>query len=146
MKLTIRVLSAAIALLILGSGLQLEAQDTGFVVIVNSANSINSASKSDVSKWFQKKVTKWADGSTIEPVDQGADSAVREEFSEVVHGKGVSAIKSYWQKRIFSGKGVPPAEAGSDAEVIAFVKSNSGAVGYVSASADLSGVKVVQLQ
>jgi ABC-type phosphate transport system substrate-binding protein len=46
---------------------------------------------------------------------------------------------------VFSGKDVPPPEKGTDADVVAFVKSNPGAIGYVAAgSAD--GVKVVSLK
>ena len=47
---------------------------------------------------------------------------------------------------MFSGRDVPPAIAKSDAEVLAFVRANRGAVGYVTAGADLAGVKVLAVK
>ncbi len=114
-----------------------------WVVIVNKANPITEASKDEVAKWFLKKKTTWENSQKILPVDQSPSSLVRKAFSKEVLGKSVSAVRRYWQKMIFSGRGVPPVEKGSDAKVIDYVKSNPGAVGYVSSNADVSGVKVI---
>ncbi|MEJ2545582.1 MAG: hypothetical protein P8Y99_16080 [Calditrichaceae bacterium] len=75
-----------------------------------------------------------------------ADSDTRQAFAKSVHGKSVNAIKAYWQKKIFTGKGVPPVEKKSDSEIIAFVKDNSGAIGYVSSKAFVVAVKVVTVK
>ena len=86
----------------------------------------------------------WINGTTAMPVDQAASSDIREAFSLEVHGRDVGAIKSYWQRQIFSGRGVPPPELASDREVLDFVRANQGAVGYVSTSAKTGdGVKVL---
>jgi len=116
-----------------------------FKVIVNDENPVSALTKDNVSNFFLKKTIKWDNGSKVEPVDLGADSDTRKSFSDNIHGKAVSAIKAYWQKKIFSGKGIPPSEKNSDAEVIAFVKSKPGAIGYVSAGTSTSGVKVVKI-
>jgi ABC-type phosphate transport system substrate-binding protein len=79
-------------------------------------------------------------------VDQGKASSVRAAFSKAVLGRPVSAVESYWQQQIFSGKDVPPAAKGSDDEVVTFVKANPGAIGYVSAGASTAGVKVVDVK
>jgi ABC-type phosphate transport system substrate-binding protein len=120
-------------------------QAQNFKVIVNEANATTSLSKKDVSEIFLKTKTSWDDGSKIVPVDQTARSATRAEFSQEIHGRSVGAIRSHWQQAAFSGAGTAPAERPSDAEVIAFVKNNPGAVGYISADADVSGVKVVAI-
>ena len=117
-----------------------------FQLIVNSGNPVASMDAKDVAKLFIKRVSAWDDGVSADPVDQAPDSAVREAFSETVHGRSVTAVKSYWQKQIFSGRGVPPPELSSDAAVVDFVKKNRGAIGYVSAGADVSGVKVITLK
>ena len=116
-----------------------------YKVIVNDANSIKEINKSELSDIFLKKTTKWSDNKKIEPVNLDADSDTRQAFAKSVHGKSVNAIKAYWQKKIFTGKGVPPVEKKSDAEVIAFVKENSGAIGYVSSNTAVSGVKVLKI-
>ena len=102
-------------------------------------------SKAQVSKLLLKKTTKRDDGTKALPVDQRADAAVRIDFSKEILGKSVSSVKSYWQKLIFSGRAVPPPVKASDAEVVAFVKANPGAVGYVSASTSVDGVKVLKV-
>lgn len=98
--------------------------------------------KEQASKLFLKKVTKWDNGHPVLPVDLGAASAVRETFSREVHGKTVTAIKSYWQQKIFSGRDVPPPEKQSDAEVLAYAQANVDAIGYISENSRAGNTKV----
>lgn len=114
-----------------------------YVLIANESVTESSLSKDDVSSIFLKTKSKWGDGSAITPVDQSARAVVREAFSQEVHGRGVGAIRSHWQQAAFSGAGTAPIERGNDTDVVAFVKSNPGAVGYVSADAAIDGVKVI---
>lgn len=73
-------------------------------------------------------------------------SVARRDFTREVHGKDVSAIKSYWQKLIFSGRATPPSEMRSEQDVVDFVRGRKGAIGYVSAGTALGrGVKVLQI-
>jgi len=122
------------------------AQGGGFVVIVNTSNGVDQLSKDDVAKLFTKREQRWPNGQNVMPVDLTESSNVREQFTASVHGKSVSAIKSYWQRQIFSGRNVPPPELNSDADVVAFVRSNPSAIGYVSANTALgSGVKSIRV-
>ena len=124
------------------------AQDAGFLVVVNAANPTTEMERSRVGKAFLKKLKRWEgpDKLAIEPVDQDEKSPVRTAFTQAVHAKKVSAIKSYWQRMIFSGRDVPPPELGSDQAVLEFVRAEKGAVGYVSPDADLGeGVKELKL-
>lgn len=124
-------------------GLAIQAQT--FKVIVNVDNSTTSLSPKELSDIFLKKHLKWKNNENIIPVDMSSRSAVREDFSNVVHGKTVSAVKSYWQQFVFAGKGTPPVEKNNDIEVVEYVKRNPGAIGYVSLNSDVSGVKVISL-
>jgi ABC-type phosphate transport system substrate-binding protein len=114
-------------------------------IIVNESNDVTSVSKEQLSRLFLKKTTKWDNGTKVTPVDLVSNSDVRESFCEKIHGKSISAIKAYWQKKIFTGKGIPPVELKSDTEIIEFVRSNPGAVAYVSASTNTAGVKVIEV-
>jgi len=134
---------AAICLLC-AMGVTLHAQD--FNLVVHPDNPNDSVSAQDLSSWFLLQVTTWPTGGKITPVDQSDEAVITSAFCEKVHGKSLSAIKSFWQKKIFSGKGVPPKKVASDEEVINFVKANPGAIGYVSSSASTAGVKVIKLQ
>ncbi|HEX9982777.1 MAG TPA: hypothetical protein VGF69_05910 [Thermoanaerobaculia bacterium] len=102
--------------------------------------------KTELASVFMKKTAKWPHGTLVVPVDQNEKSSVRTIFTNDVHGKSVSAVKSYWQQQIFSGRDVPPVEKSSEAQVIAFVKANAGAVAYVSDTADVSGTKTITVR
>jgi ABC-type phosphate transport system substrate-binding protein len=115
-------------------------------VIVNPRNSIASADRSFLADAFLKKTTRWRSGDVILPADLGADSPVRRKFTEDVLNRSVTAVRSYWQQMIFSGRDIPPPELDSDEEVVRYVVKHPGAVGYVSGSADVGAAKVVSVK
>jgi len=137
-----RVLSA----MVLAMAISAFAGAADFKVIVNSSNSSAKISKTDLNAIFLKKMARWSDGTPVEPVNQSKKSAVRESFTTTVHGKSVAAVDSYWQQQIFSGRDVPPPEKASDAEIVAFVRSNPGAIGYVTNAAATAGVKTISVE
>ena len=112
-------------------------------VVVNEANPVSSLSRQEVSDLFLKKTSRWAQLGLVMPVDQPEGAAVRETLNREIHHKSLSAVRAYWQQRIFSGRDVPPPEKDGDAEVLSFVRKNPGAIGYISSSASAAGVKVV---
>lgn len=123
-----------------------QAETRDFLVVVNPANSTGSVDRRFLSQAFLKKTTHWDGGEVIRPVDLPADSDTRRRFSEAVHGRSVSAVKSYWQQVIFSGRGVPPPELESDEAVLRHVTRYPGAIGYVSAGANLRGARVLSVR
>lgn len=113
------------------------AEVAAFRVVVHAANPVTTLTKAELARLFLKKTTVWSDGRAALPVDLDAQSAVRRGFSRRVLQRDVASVKTYWQQMIFSGRGVPPAEKASDSEVLAFVRANNGAVGYVSSDTAL---------
>ncbi|MGZ8414705.1 MAG: phosphate ABC transporter substrate-binding protein [Gemmatirosa sp.] len=135
-----RILSGVASLLVLLALPTTRAQAQGYVVVVNAAGP-STLAKDDVSKAFLKK------GGALVAVDQAKSAKVRDAFSKDVLGRPASAVATYWQQQIFAGKDVPPSEKGDDAAVLAFVKGNPKAIGYVAAGTELgAGVKAVSLQ
>jgi ABC-type phosphate transport system substrate-binding protein len=117
--------------------------EPGVRVVVNEANPVSSLSRDELSDRFLKKVSFWADGTLVLPVDQAEDAAVRDTFTREILRKSSSALRAYWHQRIFSGRDIPPLQKDDDAAVLAFVRRNRGAIGYVSAEAPVAGVKVI---
>jgi len=117
-----------------------------YVVIVNAANSTSSVERKFLSDAFLKKTTRWSGGQAIRPVDQSVDSAVRRRFSEEVLERSVTAVRSYWQQVIFSGRDVPPPELSGDESVLEYIKNHAGAVGYVSGGASTAGTRVLSVR
>lgn len=99
-----------------------------------------------VAEVFLKKVTRWSNGASIHPVDLPPNSKTRQAFSQHVIKRSVSAVRSYWQQRIFSGRDIPPPEVDTEPAAVRFVATHVGAIGYVSAETDLSGVKIITIE
>jgi len=116
-----------------------------FIVIVNSENELDSISRKKLSKVFLKKTSRWETGDMVVPVDQKTESSTRIAFTSRIHKKKVSSIKAYWQKKIFTGRAIPPVELASDKEVIQFVSERTGAIGYISVNARISDYSVKKL-
>jgi hypothetical protein len=74
------------------------------------------------------------------------NSEVRRRFTEQILRRPLSAVRAYWQQRIFSGRELPPPELESDEQVASYVRKNAGAVGYVSGSSSLDGLKAISVQ
>jgi ABC-type phosphate transport system substrate-binding protein len=115
-------------------------------LIVDPANSTTSVDRVFVAQAFLKKVRRWPDGGTIHPVDLARGSPIRSRWSSDVLSRSVDAVKIYWQQMIFSGRELPPPEMGSDDEVVDYVLRRPGSIGYVSASTNLRGTKVLTVR
>jgi ABC-type phosphate transport system substrate-binding protein len=129
-------------LTVVGVALPLCAENAGMRVIVNAANPLPSMLRDDVAKLFTGKNNKWPDGSAVLPVDLAGKTPTRRLFSTEILNKELEAVESLWQQLIFNGKAVPPPIKATEAEVVAYVKENPGAIGYISYATDLvAGVK-----
>ena len=117
-----------------------------YLVIAHASSGADALASQALSDIFLKKTETWPDGAAVTPVDQIPRSPVRGKFSRAIHKKPLGAIKAYWNKLIFSGKGTPPPELKTNDEIIAFVKDTPGSIGYVDTDTDTAGVKVIAVQ
>lgn len=141
------VLFALFALLVLVTPTHVSAEPSpAFVVIVNPQNPYLALDRSFVADAFLKKVTRWPNGDVIKPVDLPPRSRTRARFSEEVLKRSIAAVKSYWNQMIFSGRDVPPPELSTEEEVVKYVLTHAGAVGYVSGDARLGDAKIVTIR
>ena len=132
--------------LVLSAGVARAQGESGYRIVVNGRNGVERMSRDELSRLFLKKTTSWSNGQTVAIVDRAEASDVRQKFTADVHQRQVRAVKRYWQQMIFGGRAVPPPEKASDDEVLAYVRSNPNAIGYVSASTSLGdGVKTVNV-
>ena len=127
------------------------AAEERLMVIVNADNPVTQLSSVELEKIFLGKRGFWEWGKPVKTVDlieQGIkeDESSRALFSEDFMGKSLTALKSYWIRSIFSGKGQPPLVFPNAAGVIGYVGENMEAIGYVPRKEALSGkVKVLQV-
>ncbi|MBF7073037.1 phosphate ABC transporter substrate-binding protein [Glaciecola sp. MH2013] len=114
------------------------------VVVVNPANA-NALDSKTVQRIFLGKDKKFADGAETIAVNQVADNQIRQDFDQNVLGRSSSQVSAYWSKLVFTGKGIPPKEVASDAEVIDLVSKNPSVIGYINKASVTDAVKVVEL-
>lgn len=132
--------------IILASGLLIASQSVfaELVIVVNPANT-NAIDAKQIKRIFLGKDKKFPDGSESIPVNQLQESTLRQEFDESVLGRSSSQVSAYWSKLVFTGKGIPPKEVTSDAQVIDLVSKNPSVIGYVNKSSVNDSVKTVAL-
>lgn len=117
-----------------------------FIVIVHESNPTAALSRSELSRLFLKRTTRWKGSLKIHPVDLPSSSLLRQTFSKTVHGKDVSWVEAYWRKMIFAGRSSQPPELDSEDRALEFVRDNPGAIAYVSRSTTLGkGVRPLQI-
>jgi ABC-type phosphate transport system substrate-binding protein len=112
-------------------------------VIAHPTVSVDAMARKDLTRIFLKKKASWPDRKKAEPINQNVKSPLRDIFASQVLGMSNKEMDSYWQGQVFSGRKSPPPTAASDREVLDFVRTTPGAVGYVSKGASTSGVKVI---
>ncbi|WP_092945124.1 hypothetical protein [Roseateles sp. YR242] len=112
-------------------------------VVVSAKSPVGNMTADQVSAIFLGKSNALPNGSAAVAVDLPEAAAARETFYTKATGKSSAQVKAAWSRLVFSGKGTPPKELGSAADVKKFVAGNPDAIGYIEKSAVDGSVKVV---
>ena len=114
-------------------------------VIANPSVKQSELSGEEIRGVFLVTKTSLSDGSRVEPVLLKG-GPVHQTFVTQYLGKSDFALETYYRSLVFTGKGLMPIALPSDAAVVAYVARTKGAVGYVSAAAIISGVKILDIK
>ncbi len=146
-KAALRGLATSLLLLlgVVAMGLPSQAEQRfSFRVIVHPDSEVKSLTVSEIRAKFYKKDLNWPDGTEVLPVDLPVDSRTRITFSDAILGKTPEEVQTSWFQRTFDGL-TPPAEAANNAQVVSYVKSTPGAIGYVSRNTALGGTRSIDI-
>ena len=113
------------------------------IVIANDSVSVSTIDDSTIQKIYLGKKSKWEDGTKIVPFAL-ANGNVHEVFLNTYIKKSPSQFSTYWKQMIFSGKGVPPTAFGSEEEMVKYVSTTSGAIGYIDSATPHNDVRVLK--
>ncbi len=105
-----------------------------FAGVVAISNPADSYSKEDVAKAWKGKIT-------VQLVENAMAS---EAFYRDIIGKSATSVKKKLKRKVFAGRMAPPQTLNSDSEVINYVSSNPGSIGYVNDSSVNASVKVIK--
>ena len=111
------------------------------VVVIGHAG-IDKIDAVTVQKVFTGRVVELG-GVALTPINASAGSATRLRFLQAFLNQDEDKYVAYWTVRRYIGKGVPPKELASASDVIRFVQSTPGAIGYVEQSDLVPGLNVL---
>jgi TonB family protein len=111
-------------------------------VIANPSVKADAISAQEIKTVFLLQRTALRDGTHVEPVLSRGGPA-HAAFLKDYLGQNDDALQNYYRSLVFTGKGLMPKALHTDEEVVAYVARTRGAIGYVSATATLDGVKTL---
>ena len=82
-------------------------------------------------------------GVRVTPVNLPSGSPIRDDFLRGYLDQDEDKYTGYWTVRRYIGKGAPPRELATPAEVIDFVSKTAGAIGYVDRAEVGQGVRIL---
>jgi TonB family protein len=134
-----RLLSLVAAVVMFGS---VHAQSGNVRIIANPSVKAETISASEIKSVFLEERSSLRDGTHVEPVLSRGGPA-HATFLKDYLGQNDDALQNYYRSLVFTGKGLMPKALHTDEEVVAYVARTRGAIGYVSATATLDGVKTL---
>ncbi len=136
------VLAALIGILSPGSAITYAGEDV--VIIANKDVPTSSISGKDLKKIFLAKKTEWDNGSNLGFVTL-AGGDIHKVFLKRYLSKSSSQFRRYYRTLVFTGKGKAPLSFSSEGEVVGYVTSTGGSIGYVSAGTSTGSAKVLNV-
>jgi len=116
----------------------------GVYVVVSAQSDVRELAKKDVLALYTGHTRVFPNGEAAVPLDQDRDGQVRASFYQALTGMDIARINSYWARLHFTGQVQPPQVAGDDdAAVIARLRADPRAIGYLVDEPKGAGVRVV---
>lgn len=119
------------------------AADVGLVVIAHP--SVPRLDAAAISRLYTGRIVE-VSGVGLTPVNARSGSVMRDRFLQLYLSQDDDHYTGYWTVRRYIGKGKPPREFGSSAEIIDFVQNTPGAVGYIFSAELRPGTAVVVIR
>lgn len=133
----VRILTLCYGLLLASVG------SAEIVVVVNPQNPLASLDRRALVDLYMGRTRFFPDGSLVLRLDQAPESAVREAFYRALVHKSVAEVNAYWARLLFTGRASPPQVLEGSQAVLAAVRDNVNAIGYVDSQDLDDSVKVV---
>lgn len=104
------------------------------VVIVNITNPINTLDKSEAKFYYLRTIRRTWPGldTPIRPADYSMANPVRESFLKNILRMNDSRVASYFKQKEYAESLPMPQSFQSEEEVINYVATHNGAIGYIS--------------
>ena len=101
-------------------------------------------SSSMIRKIYLGKTTKWEDGSSIFPTTLNRGESHKLFLKKFIR-KSPLQFNTFWKRSIFTGKGQPFKKCTNDNEVVEFIATHPGSIGYIDSESSHEGIKVLSV-
>ena len=112
------------------------------IAVIVSLSVTDTLDRKELARIYQRKQLFWNNGTPIRPVNLSVEHPLRPKFSQLVLGALPEDLVVYWNEQYFHGI-TPPYVLTSEAAIVQFVATTSGAIGYVNAAAVTENVRVL---
>jgi len=136
----LRSILVGTAVLVLGAALR--AQDV--IIVANGNVPVASITETQLRDIFTGARTRFENGPRAVPVVLRGGPA-HEVFLHRHVGDTPDEFRVRWRKAVFTGQGSMPREFATEAELLNYVESTPGAIGYVSRMQGTAGVKTLAI-
>jgi len=130
----------AISWLVLQPAAEVRAE---LVVVVNARCGVAAMTRNEVINVFFGRNRQYFNGAEAQPVDMPDTHPDRMRFYGGLVGKDISEVNAYWSRQVFSGRMQPPAKVTTAEEVLKWVVSHPGGIGFLELSKADARVRVV---
>lgn len=114
-----------------------------WVLVAGAKSGINKIDADAASNLYLGKVNELAGVGPVTLMDLPEGNPIRDSFYADTTKKDASALKAYWSRMIFTGKGQPPRAMDGAAAIKKALSANSTAIAYIEKSAVDASVKVL---
>jgi len=129
--------------IVLASSLFLSAFASAEVEVIVHPSNGAALDQDAIQRIFLGKTRAFPGGGEAVAISAKEGSPEEAEFTEKVLSKSPKQLKAYWAKMVFTGKGTPPRQIDSAAEMVKLISANPNLIGFIPAGTGGSGVKVV---
>lgn len=113
------------------------------VVVVNTRSGVAAMTRSEVINIFFGRYRQFFNGLEAEPVDLHDSHPDRARFYQALVGKDLSDVNAYWSRLTFSGRMLAPPRVLSSEDVLKWVSTHPGGIGFIDLSKADARVRVV---
>lgn len=131
-------LSVLLAVLMLGTSMA-----RAEVVVIGNPAGPDTITLDQVRDIYLNRSKALPNGQRAVPYELTEGDASRDAFHNAVTGRSGAQLNAFWSQQVFTGKGQPPQEVGTEAAMKSSVASTPGSIGYIDSAQVDGSVKVI---
>jgi ABC-type phosphate transport system substrate-binding protein len=119
------------------------------IIITNKSVPADSLKQEDVKNIFIGKMTSWSNNEKINFATLPNGDEIHRAFLKKFVKRTPMQYSRYWKKQIFTGKGKTPKSFETEKDLLEYVATTKGAIGYITTgqiSDGINDVKVLTIQ